>query len=84
VATVDIPGAFMQAEMDETVCMKIQGTMVELLVELDPSKYREFVHEILGKKTIYVKLQKALYGTQQAEFLFWKKLSSKLQGCDIP
>eukprot|EP00957_Ditylum_brightwellii_P084697 6439847-Ditylum_brightwellii.AAC.1 len=27
VATVDIPGAFMQAEMDDAVHMKIEGTM---------------------------------------------------------
>jgi hypothetical protein len=39
VATVDIPGAFMQADMDETVYMKITGTMVDMLVEIEPSKY---------------------------------------------
>jgi hypothetical protein len=56
VATVDIPGAFMQAKMYETVYMKIEGTMFELIVELEPSKYKEFVHEILGKKILYVEL----------------------------
>jgi hypothetical protein len=32
VATVDIPGAFMQADMDEMVHMKLEGKMAELLV----------------------------------------------------
>jgi hypothetical protein len=77
VTAIDIPGAFMQAIMDETVLMKIQRKMVELLVEIDPSKYKEFVHESFGKKTLYVKLQKALYGTLLTAFLFCKKVSSK-------
>jgi hypothetical protein len=79
IASVDIPGAFIQVKMDKTVYMRIQGTMVELLVKLYPSKCKEFVHESLGKKTLYVKLQKAMYGTLRLAFLFWKKLSSKLQ-----
>jgi hypothetical protein len=32
VTTVNIPGAFMQADMDELVHMKLEGTMAELLV----------------------------------------------------
>ena len=41
VATVDIRGVFMQADIDEVVYMKISGTMVDLLVELDRSKYKK-------------------------------------------
>ena len=38
VATVDIPGAFMQADMeDETVNMKMEGNMADLLTNLDPN-----------------------------------------------
>eukprot|EP00957_Ditylum_brightwellii_P131883 10057311-Ditylum_brightwellii.AAC.1 len=39
VATVDILGAFMQAEMDNVVHTKIEGTMAELLTKLDPKMY---------------------------------------------
>eukprot|EP00957_Ditylum_brightwellii_P095844 7302330-Ditylum_brightwellii.AAC.1 len=39
-ATVDIPGAFMQANMDKVVHMKVEGTMAELLIKLDPKMYR--------------------------------------------
>jgi hypothetical protein len=77
VATVDIPVAFMQAKVDETVNIKIQGTMVELLIEFDRPKNKQFVYESLGMKTLYLKLQKALYGTLQAAFLFWKKVPTK-------
>jgi hypothetical protein len=39
VATADIPGAFMQAEMDEVVYMRLEGVMVDILLELDQKKY---------------------------------------------
>ena len=32
VAKVDIPGAFLQADMDDVVYMKIDGPMAELLI----------------------------------------------------
>jgi hypothetical protein len=79
VATVDIPGAFMQADMDELVHMKLEGKMAELLVKLDPKLYRKYVQVVKGKNVLYVELKKALYGTLRAALLFWKKLSAKLQ-----
>ena len=36
VATVDIPGAFMQGDQDETVHMRLEGTLAELLTKCDP------------------------------------------------
>ena len=78
VATVDIPGAFMQADMDELVHMRLEGTMAELLVRLDPKLYRKYVQTVNGKSVLYVELKKALYGTMRAALLFWKLLTSKL------
>jgi len=63
VATVDIPGAFMQADMDELVHMKLEGKMAELLVKLDPKLYRKYVQVVKGKSILYVELKKALFGT---------------------
>ena len=40
VMTVDIPGAFMQGEQDETVHMKLEGTSAKLLTKCDPIKYQ--------------------------------------------
>ena len=77
VATVDIPGAFMQADMDELVHLKIEGELAELLVRVDP-KYREMITYENGKAVIYAELKKALYGTLQAALLFWKELSTFL------
>jgi hypothetical protein len=63
VATVDIPGAFMQADMDKLVHMRLEGTMAKLLVQLDPKMYQKYVQTINGKSVLYVELKKALYGT---------------------
>jgi hypothetical protein len=80
VATADIPGAFLQADMDELVYMKLDGVMVDILMELDPKKYGPHVVTHHGKKTVYVQLVKALYGTLRAALLFWRKLSQTLVG----
>ena len=78
VATVDIPGAFMQAKMDEKVHVKFEGEIAEMLVKMNPSMYRKYVKDENGKSVLYVELLKALYGTMKAALLFWKLLSSKL------
>ncbi len=72
VATADIPGAFMQADMEDVVHMKLEGLMGELLVKIDPAPYRKHVLMEKGKQVLYVELKKALYGTLKAALLFWK------------
>ena len=79
VGIVDIPGAFMQADMEDVVHMKLEGKMAELMVRIDPKLYRKYVQIEKGREVLYVELKKALYGTITAAFLFWKKLSSQLK-----
>jgi len=41
IATIDIPGGFMQADMDEEVVhLHLHGKMAELLVQIDPKLYQ--------------------------------------------
>ena len=75
---MDIPGAFMQADMDETVHVRLEGTMAELPIKMDPKLYRKYVRNERGKTVLYVELLKALYGTLRAALLFWELLSEKL------
>ena len=51
VATVDIPGAFMQADIDEIVYVKLVGDLARLLIRVDPS-YERFVVKEKGKPVI--------------------------------
>jgi Reverse transcriptase (RNA-dependent DNA polymerase) len=73
VATCDIPGAFMQADVDEEIHIKFDGKLVDLLISVDQS-YAQYVVYEKGKRVIYAVLNKALYGTVQASLLFWKRL----------
>jgi len=72
IAIVDIPGVFMQADMNDTVHLKMEGRLAELLVKVERKLYRKFVCVENGRSTMYVKLKKALYGSLQATMLFWK------------
>ena len=82
VATVDIPGAFIQTKMpkdEKDVHVVLDGRMAELLAKISPSTYQEYVHQRRGQAYIYCKLNVALYGTLKAALLFWKKLSKSLE-----
>ena len=70
VMTCDIPGAFMQSEMDELVHMNLEGEIALLLIRLDPT-YKQFLSYQRGKPVIF-------YGTLQAALLFWHNLSGFL------
>jgi len=79
VAVTDIPGAFLHVDMEEDVHILLEGTIVELILKLDPSLYRKYIWENKrGKPMLYVKLKKALYGTLQAARLFLRLLSDTL------
>jgi hypothetical protein len=79
VAVIDVPGAFMQADIDELVHVRFNGKMVDLLLEIDPAMYGPCVTTEGKEKVMYVELLKALYGTVRAARLFWEKLTGKLQ-----
>ena len=77
--TCDIPNAFIQAHMPEDdenveqVTMKITGVLVDILIQLNPALYKDYVVIEKGKKVIYTKVLKAIYGMLQATLLWYKK-----------
>ena len=82
VATVDIPGAFLQTKMpqnEDDVHVVLDGKIAELLAKIFPDTYQKYVHHKRGQAYIYCKLNVALYGTLKAAILFWKKLSKSLK-----
>ena len=82
VATVDIPGAFLQTKMpkgEKGAHVVFDGRMAELLVKISPSTYQEYIHQRRGQAYIYCKLNVALYGTLKAALFFWKKLLKSLK-----
>jgi hypothetical protein len=80
VATCDIPGAFLQADWpaDRDCYLKFEGAMVSMICDIDPKYKKNIVHGRNGKKYIYAKLTKAVYGTLLGAILFYEKLSKQL------
>ena len=82
VATVEIPGEFMQSDMEgETVLTKMEGKMVYILTKLDPKLYHKYSTTEKVRPVLYVEFKKALYSTIQAALLLWRNLTSSLQEC---
>lgn len=79
VATIDIPGAFLHAKNEDYIIMKMNGTLAELMAKTEPKLYRKYLTDEKGKKVLYLRLQKALYGMMKSALLFYKKLLSDLK-----
>jgi hypothetical protein len=77
VMTVDIGGAFLNADIKTTgvlVHMKLDKTLAAILAKVDPN-YQQFKND---RGEIVVELDKALYGCVEAAKLWYDDLSSKL------
>ena len=74
VASVDLPGFFLQTDQDEKILLKLTGAVALLLVESD-SKWKKHLRKENGKWVIYVICKKAIYGTMNAALLAYKKLA---------
>ena len=61
---LDIPGAFIQADMpdSELVHVRLTEVMGDKLLEIDEAMYKPYIMYEKGQKVLYVKLLKALYG----------------------
>jgi hypothetical protein len=80
VAVVDVPGAFLRADMDEEVTMTLRGRLAELMVKTVPNIYRKYITlDSNNRPVVYVLLQKALYGCMWSALLFYKKLVKDLK-----
>ena len=82
VMTSDITNAFVPTEVDnkkfvERIIMKIRGPLVDMLVEIAPEIYTDYVRDDNGNKVIYVKIIKALYGMLQSAILYYNKKFKK-------
>ena len=79
VAVMDLPGAFLHADCNDHVIMRFQGRLAELMAMAAPTVYRKYITiNARGEPTLFVKLQKALYGMLKSALLFYKKLVTDL------
>ena len=80
VATADIAGAFLKAEMNDYVLVRLRGPAVQALISIDKEKYSKFVTQERGENVLYVQLLKAMYGTLTAPLLWYELFAKTLVG----
>ena len=78
VATADVAGAFLNADMDDFVIMKLEGKFVDTMCSVN-AKYKDYVVLEGGKKALYLQLLKALYGTVKASMLWYNMFTGTIQ-----
>ena len=81
VVTLDIPGAYLHAlwPEDTEVVMKLEGKFVDILCDVD-KEYKQYVTYEKGKKVLYVRVLRALYGCLESALLWYELYSSTLEG----
>ena len=52
VVVLDVPGAFMQAEINELVHVRFSGAMLTLLFEIDHDMYKDYVVVEKGERVM--------------------------------
>jgi hypothetical protein len=78
VVTIDIPGAFLHANNDDYMIMKMVGMLAKLMAKTNPRLYRQYIVLEKGRSVLYLQLQKALYGMMKSALFFYKKLVGEL------
>jgi hypothetical protein len=80
IKTMDIPGAFLHADLDEEVIMLLRGQLADLMVQVDPELYGPYLTKTKkGESILYVKMLKAMYGLLRSALLFYLKLVGDLK-----
>ena len=75
VMTLDIPNAFVQTAVpqgktDEEIIMKIRGPLVDMLIDIYPGKYEEFIVYERNKKSVVRKTaESAIRNAQSLHFV---------------
>ena len=78
VATADVVGAYLLADMDEYVLLKLTGESVDIMCTVNV-KYKSFVTIEQGKRVLYLQLLKALYGCVRSALLWYELFSGTLK-----
>ena len=59
--------------------MKVTGSLVDILVQKNPLKYKGYVVFENGKKVMYLEVLRAIYGMLESALLWYRKFRSDLE-----
>ena len=82
VGTFDIPGAYLHADMvheeGKRVILVLRDEFVDYMILANP-KYENYVKTIRGRKVLYLKVLRAIYGCIQSALLWYELFSNTLK-----
>ena len=78
VGTGDVPGAYLHALMKDFTLIKIEGESVDILCRIKPNYDNCAVIEN-GKRVLYLRLNKALYGYVMSALLWYELFANTLK-----
>ena len=79
IATTDVAGAFLKADMPDFVLLRLHGASLKAILRANKQKYEKHVTIENGRQIIYVRLLKAMYGTLKAALLWYELLADTLK-----
>ena len=80
VRCVNIPSAFVNADVDKDVLMVLKGELADMMIQIGPQVYRKYITiNKKGTPILCMKLKKALYGLMRASLLFYWILQRELE-----
>ena len=56
VVTINIPGAFLHAENEDYIIMRMNETLAELMAKMEPKLYQKYLSDKKGNKVLYSRL----------------------------
>ena len=69
----------MNKEDQNKIIMKIRGQLVNILIELEPSRYDKYVSKENNSPILYVRMVKALCGMVTSALLFYKRFKNDIE-----
>ena len=78
VATADVAGAYLNADMEDYVLMRLTGDDVGLMCDVNPA-YKDYVTNERNQPVLYLRLAKALYGCVKSTMLWYRLFTSTLK-----
>ena len=81
VVSFDIPGAFLQAEMsdDKLVLLVLRGEFVDYMCEVNPEHIPNVRYDKRGKKVLYMRVVRAIYGCIESALQWYKLFKGTLE-----
>ena len=78
VVVADVTGAYLKADMDDFVLIRLSGDDVDMMCNANPD-YEKFITKNNGRRTLFLQLKKALYGCVKSALLWYCLFRDTLQ-----